>query len=452
MRLELSAKLTQKLSPQILQSMKLLQMTMPELLAYVQEQLQENPVLESGEGSDDVSQMQRRMEQLESLDACPPPPPPSSDDDGPDPLNRYGAVRDDTETLYSHLCAQLEASDAEKCVRAVAVYFAQGLDKNGYLDEDCADVSARLGLPLSKIEAGLALLQSLDPAGVGARSLRECLLLQLRRAEGNCALAIEIVQNHLEDVGRSYYQSIARAQNVSVAEVYAACHQIRALDPRPGSRYGSDAPAVYIRPDLLVTKTETGFEVTMNDNYMPRLGISGYYRRLASETADEAVRDYLSLKIKQAQWVIGGIEQRRTTLLGCAQEIVQRQEMFFRRGRGHLVPMTQSELADILGVHESTVSRTIRGKYLQCCFGIYPLDFFFSRALGDGCGGEVSAESAKECIRALVAGESPKKPLSDQKLTELLAEKGIALSRRTVAKYREELGIPNTAGRRAQGA
>jgi hypothetical protein len=147
--------------------------------------------------------MQRRMEQLESLDACPPPPPPSSDDDGPDPLNRYGAVRDDTEPLYSHLCAQLEASDAEKCVRAVAGYFAQGLDKNGYLDEDCADVSARLGLPLSKIEAGLALLQSLDPAGVGARSLRECLLLQPAPRGGITARwPLRSCRTIWEDVGR----------------------------------------------------------------------------------------------------------------------------------------------------------------------------------------------------------------------------------------------------------
>ncbi|HPE16938.1 MAG TPA: RNA polymerase sigma-54 factor, partial [Oscillospiraceae bacterium] len=234
--------------------------------------------------------------------------------------------------------------------------------------------------------------------------------------------------------------------------VYAACHQIRALDPRPGSRFGNDAPPVYIRPDLVVRKTETGFEVTMNDGYLPRLGISGYYNRLASETNDESVRDYLSLKIRQAQWVLNGIEQRRATLLGCAKEIVTRQGAFFRRGRGHLTPMTQAELAEILGVHESTVSRTIRGKYLQCCFGIFPLDFFFSRALADGCGGEVSAEAAKERIRALVADENPKKPLSDQRLSDLLAEEGIALSRRTVAKYRDELGISNTAGRRAQGA
>ncbi len=189
----------------------------------------------------------------------------------------------------------------------------------------------------------------------------------------------------------------------------------------------------------------------MNDNYMP-VWASAAITAGSPRKRRTSVRDYLSLKIKQAQWVIGGIEQRRTTLLGCAQEIVQRQEMFFRRGRGHLVPMTQSELADILGVHESTVSRTIRGKYLQCCFRDLSVDFFFSRALGDGCGGEVSAESAKECIRALVPVESPKKPLSDQKLTELLARKG---SRSPAERWpntarNSASPTPQGAGRRAR--
>ena len=233
-----------------------------------------------------------------------------------------------------------------------------------------------------------------------------------------------------------------------------ACDLIRTLNPRPGGGFAARENLVYINPDLFVVNFPDHFELLTNDYFFPDLNISGYYCRMLKSTEDNEVKDYLMGKVRQAKWVVHSIEQRRSTLLRCAECILELQEEFFRRGPGHLKPMCLADIAQKVGVHESTVSRTVRDKYLQCASGVYPLSYFFSRSLGAPAarpGTEENASSpdfAKALLKKLIGGEDKHKPLSDQKLCERMAREGCELSRRTVAKYRDELGIPSTTGRK----
>ena len=248
----------------------------------------------------------------------------------------------------------------------------------------------------------------------------------------------------------SRYGLIARELKAAPEEVRAACERIRSLNPRPGTGFAARENLTYINPDIIVVSFPDHFELLTNDYYFPHLGISGYYTRLLKESDDQQVKDYLTGKVKQAKWMVHAIEQRRSTLMSCAGCILELQEAFFRQGPGHLVPMSLADVAGRIGVHESTVSRAVKDKYIQCSMGVYPLSYFFSRSLGTGSGGEEAAspDAAKALLKKLIAGEDKKKPLSDQKLCQMMTAQGCPLSRRTVAKYRDELHIPSTTGRK----
>ena len=260
-----------------------------------------------------------------------------------------------------------------------------------------------------------------------------------------------IAEHYLDALSKNRYGLIARELKASQEEVRAACDLIRSLNPRPGTGFAARENLTYINPDIIVVSFQDHFELLTNDYYFPTLNISGYYTRLLKESDDEQVKDYLTGKVRQAKWMVKAIEQRRSTLMSCAECILELQEDFFRKGPGHLVPLSLADVAQRIGVHESTVSRAVKDKYIQCSMGVYPLSYFFSRSLGaSGAGGEEAAspDAAKALLKKLIAGEDKKKPLSDQKLCELMAAQGCTLSRRTVAKYRDELHIPSTAGRK----
>ena len=221
------------------------------------------------------------------------------------------------------------------------------------------------------------------------------------------------------------------------------------MNPQPGTGFAARENLTYINPDIFVVSFHDHFELLTNDYFFPKLHLSGYYKDLMGETEDQEVKEYLTDKVRQAKWVVRSIEQRRSTLMSCAECILDTQEAFFRKGPGHLVPMGLADVAAKLGVHESTVSRAIKDKYIQCSQGVYPLSYFFSRSLGPAQGeAGATPDAAKALLKKLVAEEDKKKPLSDQKLCLLMAEQGCQLSRRTVAKYRDELGIPSTTGRK----
>ena len=453
MELGLNLKQTQTLSPQMMQAMEILQMGSQELLEYIQETLQENPVLESEERrqpeeSPEDALLRRKLEWLESTDV----------------QNRWyhqedaqdlsdltvGAVGADPgeESLYYYLRSQIQFETLPKPLAAAVRCVLESLSGNGYLDDPIADLATHAGVDEKTMERAVELVQALEPAGVGARNLSEILCLQLTR-RGETGLPLTIADRYLEAMSKDHYNLIARETGASREDIQAACKVIRSLNPRPGAGFAPREALGYITPDLVVVSFEDHFEILSNDYYFPSLKVSSYYHQLMRSTDESQVKDYLTNKVRQAKWVVSSVEQRRSTLMACANCIVERQESFFRRGPGHLRPMTLADVAQALDVHESTVSRAVKDKYLQCAHGVFPLGYFFSRALPAGSGGDsVSAEQAKSAIKKLIAAEDKKKPLSDQKLCQLLTEQGIEISRRTVAKYRDELGISSTSGRK----
>ena len=458
MELDITQKQTQSLSPQMMQSMEILQMGSQELLEYIQDQVQENPVLEVEEKygkGDDTAVLQRKLEWLESTDAQNRYyHQQDTEDDEKDPISNYGTVDEREENLYLYVLSQLEVMDLEPELLPVGRFLVESLNQNGWLDESVEDLAEELAKPVELVEKALAAVQSLEPAGVGARNLSECLVLQLQRRHEDSGLAIRIARDFLDPLSKSRYGLIAKSLGVCQEEVRTACDLIRTLNPRPGGGFAARENLVYINPDLFVVNFPDHFELLTNDYFFPNLNISGYYCRMLKSTEDNEVKDYLMGKVRQAKWVVHSIEQRRSTLLRCAECILEFQEEFFRRGPGHLKPMCLADIAQKVGVHESTVSRTVRDKYLQCASGVYPLSYFFSRSLGAPAarpGTEENASSpdfAKALLKRLIGGEDKRKPLSDQKLCELMSQEGCALSRRTVAKYRDELGIPSTTGRK----
>lgn len=452
MELGLNLKQTQTLSPQMMQAMEILQMGSQELLEYIQETLQENPVLESEERrqpqeSTEDALLRRKLEWLESTDVQNRWYHKEDAQDLSDLAVGSTGADPGEESLYYYLRSQIRFETLPPPLAAAVGCVLESLSGNGYLDEPASDLAAHAGVDEGTVERAVELVQALEPAGVGARSLSECLSLQLVR-RGETGLPLTIAARYLEAMGKDHYNLIAKETGESREQVQEACKVIRSLNPRPGAGFAPREALGYITPDLVVVSFEDHFEILSNDYYFPTLKVSSYYHQLMRSTDESQVKDYLTGKLRQARWVVRSVEQRRSTLMACANCIVERQEAFFRRGPGNLRPMTLSDVAQVLDVHESTVSRAVKDKYLQCAHGVFPLGYFFSRALPAGGGEGVSAEQAKITLKALIEGEDRKKPLSDQKLCALLAEQGIEISRRTVAKYRDELGIPSTSGRK----
>lgn len=445
--MELNQSQRQTVSVQMIQSMKILQMGIQELREFIGEALQENPALElpePGEEPADAEDFARKLEWLEDNDSQ------NSyyhlqdaEGDRGDMLSNVGCHLDEEGELSWYILSQFIGTDLEPEILEGVEFLVRRLDGNGYLDEGAYGLAVRSGLSPAAVERALTELHAADPAGVGASNLSECLRLQLERRAGDHSLAVCIARDHLDDLARNRYGRISRAIGVPEEAVRTACDIIRGLNPKPGAAFAAPEKLLYMIPDVRVETFPGHLELSGNDTALPRLKLSPYYGRLLKETDNQEVRSYLVQKIAQAKWIIRSVEQRRSTLIRCARWIVERQEDFFRYGPSGMRPLTMGDAARELGIHESTVSRTVKGKYLQCGRGVYPLSYFFSRALGPG---EASPQAAKAMLKKLVEGEE--KPLSDQKLCDEMSRRGVFLSRRTVAKYREELGIPSAAGRR----
>ena len=451
LELNLTQKQIQTLSPQMMQSMEILQMGSQELLEYIEEAVQENPVLEPEERydkADEGDQLRRKLEWLESTDPQNRYYHQQDTEEQDDRLGNYGTMEDQEDNLYYYVLSQLKVLDLPPEVMEAGAFLVESLNANGWLDEPLEALAADYGGTLELMEQALAAVQSLEPAGVGARDLSECLKLQLVRRTPGDELAVRIVESQLDALSKRRYGLIARELKATPEEVRAACEHIRTLNPRPGTGFAARENLTYINPDIIVVSFPDHFELLTNDYYFPTLGISGYYTRLLKESDDQQVKEYLTGKVKQAKWMVHAIEQRRSTLMSCANCILELQEAFFRQGPGHLVPMSLADVAGRIGVHESTVSRAVKDKYIQCSMGVYPLSYFFSRSLGTSSQDAASPDVAKALLKKLIAGEDKKKPLSDQKLCEMMTAQGCPLSRRTVAKYRDELHIPSTTGRK----
>ena len=452
--MELIQNLVQRLNQQQLQSVELLQLGTTEIEAYLRELAQENPVIELEDSRPESDRPQdeellRRLTWLEDNDQ-------QNryyqhmEQDELDPLAQASGPEGLEETLFRFISRQLYALELDEETAQTVRYLAACLDRDGYLRADLRELAAGLPMPLERLERCVDILRTLEPAGVGAADLSQCLELQLRRiGEKGCALAI--VRDHLDALAKRRYRFLAARLSVSLEEVRQAEALIRELDPRPGAIFDQPEQIQYILPDVFVEQAEGQLVARLRGRDRPPFQISGYYRQLLRQSEDREVREYLTGKVRQAEGVLWALEQRDSTLRRCAQVIVDRQAAFFREGPQALVPLRLVDVAAELALHESTISRAVREKYLQCSRGVYPLSYFFSRSISPGEEGSAhGTAAARAMLSQLIRQEDKTRPLSDQKLSEQMAGQGCPISRRTVAKYREELHIPGASGRRTE--
>ncbi|MCD2324567.1 RNA polymerase factor sigma-54 [Sphingomonas sp. IC-56] len=354
-------------------------------------------------------------------------------------------------SLCDHLLAQAGASVAGPDL-FIAAQIIDQIDECGYLQGALLDIASRLEVPLARAEAVLAIIQTFDPTGVGARSLSECLALQAKEADRYDPCMARLIDN-LDLVARGEMARLKRICDVDDEDLGDMIRELRSYDPKPGCRFGGE-PSASVTPDVFVARRGSGWAVELNNATLPRLLVNrSYHAEVSAGSQDKASKAWLTECLASANWLIKALDQRQRTIVKVASEIVKQQEAFFLRGVAHLRPLTLRQVAEAIEMHESTVSRVTSNKYLSCARGLFELKYFFTSAIAAADGGEaVSAEAVKSAIRALIAAEDPKKILSDDTLVELLNAKGFDIARRTVAKYREAMGIGSSVQRRRQKA
>ena len=498
-RMQLGQRLAQVqvMSPQMQQSLAMLQAPMLDLQAMVNKELQENPVLEelspdekpsaddenesgveligkpgedeaaeppagtkvepadesNGEPYDDFQVEMERLAELseewrEHFNASniAPVSRPTVDDEERRQF-MFESLTSDT-SLQEHLLGQAHLSDLDEEESVVAEVIIGNIDENGFLQASLEELMEASGKDADVVDEVLSVLRSFEPAGVGASDLRECLLLQLERIGKIDSLEHRVIDKHMDALGRRRFPEIARAIGVEVDEMQNIAENISHLDPRPGSAYQETAE-VYVAPEVFVSWKDDRWEVTSNREEMPQLRISNSYKDLLVEAKDSKdVREYIRGKIRDGNFLIKSIHQRQDTILKIGKEIVARQSEFLDNGISHLNPMTMSEIAEKVGVHETTVSRAVSGKYMQTPQGLFEMRYFFTGAIQTDDGKGMSNTSVKQMIAALVENEEKSKPLSDESIVKLLGKKKVKIARRTVAKYRGELGILSSSMRR----
>jgi len=458
-----SLALQQVLSPQLQQSLLVLQTPLLELRNLVQQEMETNPVLEElpdepgpdsqdeGESSGDDN-FENEFEKLASLDEEWRDYMAQSASSGADGFRSSGEAKDKRqfffdsiavqETLQQNLLGQLNQTALNASDRKAAELIVGNIDDKGFLQSAPEEMALNSGIPQEDFEKMLALIQGFHPPGVGARDLRECLLIQLRREGKENSLEYKIVSEHMEDLGRRRFPEIARRMGISVEDVQKAADNIGRLNPRPGQVFAA-APQNYVLPDVTVEKVDGEYQITLNDEQIPHLRISNLYKDIiaSGNTQSGEVKDYIRDKIRSGKFLIRSIHQRQQTIANIAQQIVARQRDFLEHGPSHLKPMTMKEVADAVGVHETTVSRAVSGKYMATPQGIFEMKYFFTPGYQTAGGESLSNTSVKEAILDLVKREDGNQPLSDNEIVEILSERGIPIARRTVAKYRSELNI-----------
>ncbi len=445
---ELKIEQVQKLSmtPELIQAIQILQLNQQELTEYIQKELLENPVLEMENiqepESIDIGEIIRDADMEESQFSTW-----EYDADGNQRDYTFERYVSQADTLQDFLVWQLHVSDLKQSKYEIGRYIIEAIDDNGYLAASVEDIAKIADADEEKVERVLTLIQTFDPPGIASRTLEECLIHQLA-VKGLLTEEIEYFVLHmLSDLAENRIAHIAKEMNISRTRVQQIADLIRTLEPKPGRAFSSDEGIRYVIPDILVEKNDDAYIAVTNEGSTPKLTISSYYHHLNHDYKDEELQVYLNERMNAALRLMKSIEQRRQTIYAVADAIVRYQQGFFQYGEQHLKPLTLHEIAEEVGVHESTVSRTINGKYLQSSKGIFELKYFFSSGVA-GEGGEVSSNSVKSIIREIIGGEDHRKPYSDHELVELLKEKGIAISRRTVAKYREAMHILSSSKRR----
>src|SRR6266568_5255352 len=456
-----SLALQQILAPQLQQSLLILQTPLLELRNLVQQEMETNPVLEElpdesidGPNGAEPSADNNFKEEFEKLA--------SLDEEWRDYMAQSASYSSEgfrgsqeaqdkrqfffdsiavQETLQQNLVSQLNQTALNAGDRKTAELIIGNIDDNGFLQSTPEEMALSSGVPKEDFEKMLALIQGFYPPGVGARDLRECLLIQLQREGRESGIEYKIVSEHMEDLGKRRFPEIARRMGISVEEVQEAANNIARLNPRPGQVFAA-APQNYVLPDVTVEKMNGDYQVILNNEQIPHLRISNIYKDIIAQGDNGSeVKDYIRDKIRSGKFLIRSIHQRQQTISNIAQQIVSRQRDFLEHGPSHLKPMTMREIADAIGVHETTVSRAVSGKYMATPQGVFEMRYFFTSGYQTAAGESLSNTSVKEAILDLVKHEDGNAPLSDQQIVEILNERGIPIARRTVAKYRDELDI-----------
>jgi RNA polymerase sigma-54 factor len=458
------------LAPQLRQSLEMLQLPMLELRGLIQQEIEQNPTIEEvpldsktveiepGTGkTEDNAEMDfsKEFEVMAKLD-----------DEWreyfyQDMQNRPYTPRDaekrqflldslpQKESLQEHLLNQLHLSGLKDADMQIGELLTGSINDDGYLATTLEELSETTTFDVDHLADILLIIQDFHPTGVGAKDLKECLLIQMERIGSTDTLAGDIVREHLEQLGARKFHDIAKALKIDVEDVQQAAKIISSLNPKPGRLYTEDV-ATYVLPEVVVQKVDGEYVIALNDDQLPHVRISNHYRTLMRDTSTKKeVKTYIQEKIRAGAFLIKSIEQRQKTINRIASEIVDNQMQFLEHGVSHLKPMTMAQVADSVGVHETTVSRAVNSKYMLTPIGLFEMKYFFTPGIKTSDGNEVSNETVKDIIANLVAEEDLDKPLSDQAIMENLKERGIEIARRTIAKYRLLLHIPSSHMRKS---
>lgn len=442
------------MTPELRQAIQLLQFNSQELNEYLKQKIEENPMLEPVNSEVDYESLDNYRTEKDEID-------------WKEFIDRYDDISyipqrekkeeeytydnfiGDSISLKEHLLFQLNVSKLNREELIIGRTIIENIDDNGYLVADVPQLAEELGYKVEKIENVLEVIQTFDPLGVGCRNLEECLLIQVREGGFNNPNIEIIIKKYLEDIAHNRLLKIAKELNIDLSEVQEISDYIKTLEPKPGRCFGGSFSNVkYIIPDVNIDYIDGEYVISLNDVTAPRLNISKFYKEMIRNENDIEATEFLKDKLASALWIIRSIEQRRMTIYNVVKSILKFQQEFFENGEKSLKPLTLKDVADDINMHESTVSRAINGKYVQTPRGLFELKYFFCSGISTTEGEDISSTSIKAMIKEIIDGENSQKPYSDQKISNILKKRGINISRRTVAKYRDELEIPPSSMRK----
>ena len=475
---KLHLKLSQKLimTPSLQQAIKLLQLSKLELQEVLNQELLENPLLE--ESAEEAKQEEAEVEAQEKTqteeEAKAAEPAPEKERDSFDEIDYDAYFQDYIEYGYNprmgedheefpientltrppnltdHLAWQLGMSDVSPAVKDIGAFIIGNIDEDGYLRATNEEIAASGPHDPADVEKAVEAIQSLDPIGVGARDLRECLLLQLAFLEVDNMLVESIVRDHWDMFMQRHFVQISKALGIDMKTLEGVVEIIKHLDPKPGRKYSNER-AIYVEPDVYIQKVGDDYIIVLNEDGMPKLRINGSYRSMLNSMdskSDGETVNYIKDKIRSAVWLIKSLDQRQRTIYKVAESIVKHQREFLERGIDFLRPLVLRDVADDIQMHESTVSRVVSNKYMHTPRGLFLMKYFFHSGIDSDTGEDISSLTVKKKIQGFIDGEDPRKPLSDSKIMKILNDEGINIARRTVAKYRDELNIPSSTDRK----
>jgi len=456
------------MTPSLLQKIELLTLSRLELSELLNQELAENPVLEEVQESSDfetpekpVEQQKAEQEQGDTYDdfdyeyffdqylgssysSSAGNRERESDDDRPS----FDLFLANPSTLSDHLTWQLNLSDVSSVIRPIADFIIGNINADGYLTVPVDEIAASLSVPIPQVEKALSLVQSLDPTGVGARNLQECLLIQIRAADLCGSLAEKLVQSYLPLIQQKKFKEISKELGCEYEDISKALETIRHFSPKPGEKYGSEKP-VYVQPDVYIYKVNDEYQIALNDDGLPRLKLNRAYREMLKEqNVSKDTKSFIKERFRSALELLKSVDQRQQTIFRVCQCIVNRQRDFLDRGLMYLKPMLIKDVAEELGVHSSTISRVVANKYAHTPQGVIELRKFFTVGVESADGENLSIVHVKERIKRIIGNENSSKPLSDQKIARILNQEGIQITRRTVAKYRDQMHVPGSRERK----